>query len=266
MKFSIIVSEQDSAGMNIANHLQKKFGFETGKSREFPDFELVFIEENQIFADSVNDCAGDVLVFASKHASKSEKPTLTVHGVGNWGEDNSHGGKKKEIVLTSANLLKNYLLELESQKTEKKLDYEVILECTHHGPFLEKPAVFIELGSCEKQWSDELAGEAIAETIVKATSLEGNYKACIGVGGQHYPREFTKLVLRTDYAFSHICPEYNLENFSGEILAKAIKSSREKIEAIVLDWKGLGKKKQNIASVLENQTLPVKRVRKILNK
>ncbi len=263
MLFSVIVSRKDLAGLNIAKQLGK-LGLSEEKSG-FSQLELVFIEEDQIFADSVNEADGDVVVFASKHASASEKPTLTVHGIGNWGEDNSYGGKKKELVPTSAFLLKNYLIELENQKQEKKLDYEVILECTHHGPFLEKPAVFIELGSCEKQWRDEKAALAIAETIVNATSLKGNYKCVVGVGGPHYPREFTKLVLRTEYAFSHICPEYNLRNLNEEMLGKAVEASVEEVQGIILDWKGLGKEKAGIKNVLSEFAIPVKRVRNILN-
>ncbi len=49
-----------------------------------------------------------------------------------------------------------------------KLDYEVSYECTHHGPSLNVPAMFVELGSSEKQWNDSRAAEAVAHAAMEA--------------------------------------------------------------------------------------------------
>jgi len=268
--FSIIVSKQDAAGMLMKELFVKEFDFsETNKKFDKNPvysqgkFELITINKNQIFADYLNGLETDFFVFASKHASKSGKPTLTAHGVGNWGPDNTHGGKAFELVPTSATLIRNYLKELQKQKEEKKLDYDVIAEVTHHGPLLEKPAVFIELGSSEQQWNDEAAARAIVETILNATNLKEKVKAVIGVGGQHYQSEFTKLMLRSQYGFSHMCPKYNLQNFNAEMLQKAIEATCENIEEIVVDFKGLGQEKERIMELLEKQELPLKRVREL---
>ncbi|MBU0662882.1 hypothetical protein KKH30_04290, partial [Candidatus Micrarchaeota archaeon] len=114
---SIIVSGTDLAGLNIAQRLVEGYGFAAGekeflgkkiyKSAENKNLQLVFIDEEQIFADSLNELETDFYIFASKHRSESGKPTLTAHGIGNWGGDNSFGGKQKTLVPTSAIMLKN---------------------------------------------------------------------------------------------------------------------------------------------------------------
>ncbi len=293
--FAIIASTQDKAGMNIAAQLMQRFGF-THTPEKFDgsavwakeNLKLYFINEAQIYADYATEIPADVLVFASKHKSESAKPTLTVHAIGSWGKAEM-GGRAGQLVPTSANLIKNYLLSLEKQRTSKKLNYEVSLECTHHGPFLTKPAVFIELGSSEEQWLDSIAGQAIAEVIANHTSLSakpvsgvgsndrtiaevianhtslsGNPCTALAFGGGHYCPEFTKLLLRTNYATSHICPKYALPDLSEEMLCKALESSLETVQEFVIDSKGLGNQKQHVMKTLNQQGLPVNDVRKLI--
>ncbi len=252
MKFAVVVSKEDKAGMNIASFL---------KGNLSENMFLHFIEGNQCFADKVDQVKADFLVFASLHRSESAKPTLTCHPIGNWGKA-EYGGRNKELVKTNSFLIKNYMLGL--QKTETPEQYGLSLEATHHGPSLSKPTVFIELGSSETQWGDKLAAGAIAKVIIESTSLEGNFKSAIALGGGHYCPSFSKLVLRTEWALGHVCPQYALPFFDEASLDKAIESTFPKPEAIILDWKGLGKEKARIKELLGNQDLPVLRVRKLL--
>ena len=45
--------------------------------------------------------------------------------------------------------MRDALKALLHYKEELNLDYEVSYECTHHGPSLNVPAMFVELGSSE---------------------------------------------------------------------------------------------------------------------
>ena len=254
MEFAVIVSKDDVAGKNIASFLE---GNLPGNMR------LHFIEGNQCFADSANEIEADFLVFASLHRSESAKPTLTTHAIGNWGKAEI-GGKDSTLVPTNAFLLKNYLIGLQEQKEGLGLDYSVSIECTHHGPVLTKPTVFIELGSSPKQWGDLKAAEAVANTILKYTSLEGNFKPAIAFGGGHYCSEFTKLVLRTDYALGHVCPLYALHNLTAGLVQQAINATNPKAESLVLDWKGLKAEKQKVSQLSEESGITVERVRPLL--
>ena len=189
---------------------------------------------------------------------------MSTHCIGNWGKAEL-GGRDKTLVPANSFLIKNFLLGLQQQKEEKQLDYEVCLEAVHHGPSLSKPTAFIELGSSEKQWRDKKAAGAIAEVILNRTSIEGNFKSAIALGGSHYCPEFTKLVLRTDWALGCICPQYALPLFDEEMLSRAVLATSPKPSAIILDWKGLGREKQRVSEILASQSLEILRVRKLLH-
>jgi len=250
MQFSVVTSKDNIAGMNIVSFLPK----------ETP---VTVLEGHICFLDKANEIDAEPLVFASTHRSAAGKHTLTTHCIGNWAKAEL-GGKDRTLVPTNSFLLKNYLLGLQRKKEESQLEYEVSLEVTHHGPLLNKQTVFIEVGCSEKQWQDKNAAKAIAQVIQESTSVEGNYKSAIALGGGHYAPEFTKLVLRKDWALGHICPMYALQHFGKEMLDKALQATFPKPEAIILDWKGLKQEKQRIKELLETQQLPVFRVRQLL--
>ena len=43
-------------------------------------------------------------------------------------------------------------------------------------------------------------------------------KAVIAIGDPHYPREYNKFILRTEYAIGQMCPEYQLPNLDKAML------------------------------------------------
>ncbi len=252
--FAIIASKQNIASINISSFL-----------KELPNnLSLHFFNEHICFIDKADSIDADALIFASSHTSSSGKPTLSTHAVGNWNKAEL-GGKDSELVPSNSSLLKNYLLGLQKKKEEFALDYEICLEATHHGPWATKPITFIELGSGELQWKDLKAAKAVADVVLESTSVEGKFKSAIALGGGHYCPEFTKLVLRTEWALGHICPGYALPFFNEKMLNKALAATFPKPEAIILDWKGLGKEKARIKELLDNQSLPVLRARKLLH-
>ncbi len=269
-KKTVVVSKEDIGGMNIYSRLLENFDFvETGHSyRENPFYEskkaglrLILIDSLHIFSEHLDELNAEFIIFASRHSSKSGKPTLSVHPVGNWGRAEL-GGVSRELGLSSAALMKSYLVGLKEKQEQLDLEYEVSYEATHHGPFLKTPCCFIEIGSTEPQWRDEKAGLAVAETIVEKTAFP-ECRAAIGLGGLHYNPRFTKIALFTEHAFSHMCPKYNLPNFNLEMLEKAVSASLEKVEEIIVEYKGLGSEKQRILALLEQQGLPVIRAKSI---
>ncbi len=42
------------------------------------------------------------------------------------------------------------------------------MKCTHHGPSLDVPTMFVELGSSETQWRDSKAAQAVAHSAMHA--------------------------------------------------------------------------------------------------
>ncbi|MFH1500394.1 MAG: D-aminoacyl-tRNA deacylase [archaeon] len=248
VKYAIIVSSSDPAGMNIKQELEK-----LGQ-------EVNIIDQVQIFAENLDkEIEADFFIFASKHQSADKRRTLTVHSIGNFHKAD-YGGKQETLVACSA--LFNKLMFQILNKKAKNLDYEVSLEVTHHGPFLEKPTVYIEIGSSEKEWNDKVAGKAIADTIIETIK---NFKQdkkiipAIAIGGKHYCSSFNKIQLNSNYALGHIIPQYSLP-VNKELLKQAIEKTIEKPKIAILDWKGMkSAERQEIISLLNE--LPFEYIR-----
>ena len=238
MKYAVIASKQDKAGMNIAKHLAPLI-----KDRK--DIELFIREEDSIHCENIDkEIDAEQFIFATKHASAKGVPALSVHFPGNFSKAEM-GGKERKLCKTNASLEKEFYLKLKELH-----DGEVTLEVTHHGPYLDKPCIFIEIGSTEKEWVNEEYGKIVAETISEVTKNVKQYETLVGVGGGHYPRTFNKILERTDYAIGHICPKYQLENLDEDLLKQMF--SAEKVSFVVVDWKGVGEHKEKIKKLLES--------------
>ncbi len=211
--------------------------------------------------DSVYSRA-DVFIFLSKHRSHSSIPTLTCHFTGNFSADNSYGGNPRQIAISYPSLQKGYLKAITAAK-HKVPEYEVIIEATHHGPTsLNKPVLFIELGSSEKQWADENAAAVICDTILDI--LQNGFERCekvgIGLGGTHYPKKFNNLLLESKFGLAAVASKHNLEAVDDAMLNQMIEKSIEKVTCIVLDSKGLGRDKDRILKIVDETSLELYRL------
>ncbi|MBC7129044.1 MAG: transposase [Thermoplasmatales archaeon] len=217
--FCIIFSKEDEASINISRFIMQKRKWKKEKEVYISDnFLLYFIDDLHIYHDDIDkeiEAKGykvDTLVFASRHASLQNRKTLSVHAIGNFGIA-EYGGKDGKLVKCSPLLMLSALKILK----EKNLgDYEVCYEATHHGPYLEKPSFFIEVGSTKEEWNDEKACKAIAETILEMN--EEKAKVAIGIGGGHYAPRFSEIAIEKNVAFGHIAPKY--VKLDDEILLK----------------------------------------------
>ncbi len=248
MKPLIIASKKDPAGMNIVENLKKL-------NCKIP----IYLTENElIHAESIDEnLEADFIIFASKHQSIKNIPSLTVHTVGNFGEA-KFGGQKQKLCPASSKLTKHFFQNL--SKNSKKLDYEISLEVTHHGPLIKTPCLFIEIGSVLSQWKDKKAGEIIAKTILDSLSSfqEKNFLTAIGIGGPHYCPNFNQIQLEKKYAISYIFPQYNLP-LTEYLVKEAISKTKEKVDLFIVDWKGLGNLeiKNQTLKTLEKFNLPI---------
>ena len=204
----------------------------------------------------------DVFIFLSKHRSHSSIPTLTCHFTGNFSADNSYGGNPRQIAISYPSLQKGYLKAITAAK-HKVPEYEVIIEATHHGPTsLNKPVLFIELGSSEKQWADENAAAVICDTILDI--LQNGFERCekvgIGLGGTHYPKKFNNLLLESKFGLAAVASKHNLEAVDDAMLNQMIEKSIERVTYIVLDSKGLGRDKDRILKIVDETSLELYRL------
>ena len=270
MRFCVVVSEKDAAGRNIFCRLVEK-GFQkasTGSPGSYSrgNVSLVRTEEDIVEPDDLDRIyAADLFIFASRHESKKRLPCLCVHSPGNWGEAD-FGGKRKMLCKAPALFLRDAYLQLKNNG----LAYEVFQEATHHGPFLDKPCMFIEIGSSMAEWENALAGKMIADSIINITGSEKDVmlsgktqqdlKIAFGIGGLHTMPKLSELTEK-GYAFGHVCPKYNLHNLDKSLIQQAMAKTIPKADHVVLDWKGLGQEKHRILSILDDLGIGYEKIR-----
>ena len=274
LEIAIVCSKKDAASNNMHSIFLKDFPFresnklfDSNKVFELKTnenlFKLYLLNELHIFSEKANEINADLIVFASRHSGK--KPCLTVHAIGNYGKA-EFGGRDKTLVKTNSRIIKSYiqqLSKLQKERAELK-DYLVSLETTHHGPWLAKPALFIEVGCEEKNWNDLNACRAVCETIINASKEKGS-EVAIGFGDLHYPHYFTKIALETSIALSHMCPKHAVDLFDENLFQQMHSSDENKIDFALIDWKSLSKSQRDkIIGFCEKEKLPFKKAKDVL--
>lgn len=261
--YAIICSNLDKASVNIKDSLIQDFKFQ--ETSVIFENEVVFqngnislytVNKELIYCENINNkIDANYFIFASKHQSKTKIPSLTVHSIGNWGSADL-GGIKNKLVLSSALLQRDLFINL----NKISLEYEIINEATHHGPFLNKPSIFIEIGSTEKEWNNKETAKLIAKVIVETIKKEREIaKVAIGFGGLHTCTNFNKIIINNKVAIAHFCPKYALQYLNKEMIKESINKTIEKVDYILLDWKGLKDEKQRILNDIKELNIDYKK-------
>jgi D-aminoacyl-tRNA deacylase len=196
-------------------------------------------------------------IFASTHRSESGKPCFTAHTPGNWGAAGM-GGEPRTLNVASAARLAAAVQKMKGLTDASTLGWDVAVEVDHHGPTLQRPVLFVEIGSSEKEWENEEAGRICAEGIVAAACAAPLPEACAGFGGTHYCPKFTQLVL-SGTALSHVISGYSLEREGMDegMVRQALEKSDCKTARALLDWKGIkGGRRQELVACLEKLGMP----------
>ncbi|WP_335999734.1 D-aminoacyl-tRNA deacylase [Halorientalis halophila] len=233
----VVVSRADRASEHVGEHLLDLLDWdridpddgdavaayraEGAELREFEDWHL---ELDGIAGAFEADL--DLLVFASRHSGETG-PLLTAHHTGNFGPA-EHGGEPNALARACPHAHSEVLEALE---THAPADYDVGMECTHHGPTdVGVPSMFVEVGSGEPQWEDPAAAEAVARAILDLrgvapdadpepatpaatgeTGPETVRRHLVGFGGNHYAPRFTRIVRETDWAVGHLAADWGLD-------------------------------------------------------
>ena len=268
IKKLVVFSKKDIAGTNIVKILMDKFNFvktdeifDDNPIYEKDDISIVGCRNDAIHLKYLNVFKPEICVFASRHKSESEKPTLTCHSPGNFSTAEA-GGNERELSIAPAlylhkamNLLKIYGGSLPHN------GYDISFEVTHHGPTnLSFPVIFVEVGSSEKQWNDNSACEVVSCVIYEILTnkiqdvqdvQEVKIPTAIGFGGPHYAPNFTKI--SDKIATGHIAPKYAVDFLNKEMIEQMINKTIPKPDFAVLDWKGLrGSERRNIIKILDD--------------
>jgi len=229
MNIALITSEQCLAGQNIKKQLLHMFEFKSVGKHDGHDVHerkvgentvsLYTIKTKHIFAENLDkEIDADLFIFATTHKSSAGVKALTVHAPGNWGKAEL-GGRDGELCIAAAPMIKEGLRQLNKTVSDRNLDFDVIQEATHHGPYSEKPCMFIEIGSSEEDYKNKEAGQVVAAAIMSTIKNHDNTAVpALGIGGLHHAPNFKEIQLETNIAVGHICPKYmlgDLDNMQG---------------------------------------------------
>ena len=267
-KFLIVASKQDKAGINITTELSqfRKNPVLSAFASDKPNFDFYLVDKETIFTENLDlekINKYDFVIFASKHESESKEKTLSLHAPGNW-RTADYGGTSGKICRASA-LFQKKMFEVLNKNAEQYhlKDYKITLEATHHGPLINKPCLFIEIGSTENQWGDRKAGFVIATTIrdtLEQFKPNPYAEIAIAIGGPHYCPNFNKIQLNSNVAIAHVIPSYAIP-ITKEMIQQAMDNTEEEIDFALLDWKGLGKaeQRQEVLKILDELYLDYKK-------
>jgi D-aminoacyl-tRNA deacylase len=212
----------------------------------------------------------DFLIFASRHRSETARPAFLAHTTGNWGDNADFGGNPREICYASALLIKAGLISLlELNKPSILENFTIDIEVTHHGPTsLDKPLIFMELGSSEKEWAINEAAEVVSTAIINTICRFIKYKKdksekiAIGFGGTHYAPQFKKIMTEGNIAISYICPKYYIKDLDKSMIEQMLNRNLEKIDYFIIDWKGTNSEdKHHLIPLLEDFNVPIKKTK-----
>ncbi|AKG92386.1 Uncharacterized protein conserved in archaea [Geoglobus ahangari] len=239
----IVCSRVDPASQNIKNALLSMGNFERKVLGDYEFFvsdsvSIVDVDVRLIYADGIDEkllrlMEFDEILFASRHSSKDGRKIVTTHCTGNVGRAD-FGGKPYSLAKPSPLTMKNFSMIVERKL--KGTEYEFTLEATHHGPSeIRIPSAFYEIGSTEEEWSDEDVAWIVAESMLEAIGMEGEWKVAVGVGGTHYVPRQTEIELSTVYAFAHNFPKYTFQDLNEWFLEHAFRLSEA--DVFIIDEK-----------------------------
>lgn len=234
----LVATRTDPASINIANHLIDSFNW---NKLQIPNSDAMMAEvlnggnvymwvvnepllhinhADRLFSDSLEaklSAPITEIVFLSRHVAASGTLSLTVHPIGiPWLADASNSGGIPFKCSPPSTRISSILRSLvqETKRREGSNRYQVTLEATHHGPYVQLPACFVEIGSTENEWSDAEAGSIWAKCLgdefllpakaATARSIEPEKESpstslskktvVVSIGGGHYVPKMNDLV------------------------------------------------------------------------
>ncbi len=220
----LVCSEADPPSVNIRAALLRMHEWEDMGSLDG----ISYLRRGDVYIMSIQDMhtrhddldkqaesfgiAVDEVIVMSRHSAKSGRPALTAHPIGNF-KGNEFGGRERTLVRPSPALMTDALRRIARYNADP--GNQVCFEVTHHGPWLDKPTFYIEIGSDESHWGNPVSAETLARVISDLDPAEG-YPTVVGVGGGHYAPRFSDVALTHKVNFGHMLPLYQYEDADDE--------------------------------------------------
>ena len=187
------------------------------------------------------------IIFPSRHSAASGNASLTLHPIGTMqvpqNEVPEYGGKAADCPPPNPRLAA-WWREMNRVASDME-DFDLSLETTHHGPWIETPSLFIEIGSTVETWGHEEAAVVLAGIIYRGLGLDGSDglgkwnnegRVVVTLGGGHYAPRANMLGLHEGIWIGHMLATYalpferdesgNVSGMWGNSIRKAITSTK----------------------------------------
>ena len=256
----ILVSGGDIASTNQADELLKLADWnilsdvEGRKAYSYKHARMWWVEDGCLWEDDLDKRwekqTGEKpteIIFPSRHSAASGNASLTLHPIGtmqvDFDTEPDFGGKAGDCPPPNPRLAA-WWRELNSVG-EGFEGFDLSLETTHHGPWIETPSLFIEIGSTKETWGHEGAAELLAGITFRGLGLDGSDglgtwngqgQVVVTLGGGHYAPRANQLALHDHVWIGHMLATYALpftKDDDGNIggmwensIRKAIQSTR----------------------------------------
>ena len=238
----IVASRADKASMSMEKYILENVPFSEPDSDngmyEYGNYRLKLINERHLNYDQIpaeeKGLTPDIsdVTFLSSHSSSAEVKSLTVHPTGNFAEA-ILGGKEKTLSVSSPEKMTPALRML--AEAYEGNGFEITLESTHHGPYLELPNYYIEIGTTENEWKDEAALRAVKEAgFTEPDTASENF---VGIGGGHYVPKITKYVMENSVNIGHLISKHDQDTITRQQIEEAVDKT-PKCRGFVMDRKG----------------------------
>ncbi len=161
------------------------------------------------------------MVFPSQHRSERGVRCFTVHPLGNFGPAEI-GGSPERLNPSAPRWMAGALRQL--HEVGAPIDLGATFEATHHGPALDTPSMFVEIGFGDDPGPPEDAVRALASVLpdLEEDPLD---RIAVGIGGGHYAPHFTDLARKRHWAFGHLVPKHVLALGRTDLLEAAWKAT-----------------------------------------
>ena len=272
VRYLIVCSLKDPAGVRIKDQLLRLNDFEplsidktsnVSEAYQSDRFAMVVLQGSLLESDGIDRALNiefDEIIFASRHASKDRRKVFCLHHSGNIGKA-KYGGRDRELTTPSPQTLKHLFKALKHEA--RGTDYHVTLEATHHGPSnIQKPSLFIEIGSTPDEWEDMNAASLVARAILSLDSTVNGYcyPVAASFGGTHYAPRQTRLLEETDVTFGHIFPDYHLNDLAPRVVKQALRS----VDFVYVDRKSTRVNIKGMVNELDCEILRESEIRDII--
>lgn len=268
-KIAFVASRVDVAASLMAEELIRITGseeFSIGNAKAWlsrPEGEVLYARsEEDLGADGA-----DLIVILSRHSGVPGRPIITTHVSGNFG-DAPFGGEPYTLSNACPPFMKLFLQEAEKRAPE--VGFDIGFESTHHGPTLDTPLAFVEIGCGPEEWSNRSAARVVVESSLSAlrrmlSADFAGFTHAVGFGGPHINSYFTKIQLKSpELAIGQALRRHDSEKASERAIRMAFERNFGPTEVAIVDWKGLrGKEKSRILGILEEMGVRVMRARNI---